>query len=304
MVPGDKVHGSTVHGSTVHGDGFAPCPTLAGFAHQLEGFYLFDSFTGGGAETVLLVHGNGDEADTWRHVFIPLAARYRVIALDLPGFGRSNPRGDGSVRTLARALEDFLDALRVERVHLVGSSLGAVICALFAAHHPARALSLTLGGGASPGLGGVHANPGLKPLLEPGTGEAFYTGLRESGQEAALETLRPYYANLSALPVSDLEFLRARVWARVWSDSQRSAFFAAMRSLFAESAALALPATLPTMLIWGEFDHIMPMQSAHSVLHAYPQASLEVIRGSGHLPQQERPEAYLRVLRGFLAAHI
>jgi pimeloyl-ACP methyl ester carboxylesterase len=160
----------------VHGDGFAPFPTLANFGHHLEGFYYFDSFTGGGAETVLLVHGNGDEADTWRHVFTSLAARYRVVALDLPGFGRSEARGDGSVQTLARALEDFLDALRVERVHLVGSSLGAVVAAIFVARHPARGLSLTLGGGASPALGGVHANPGLKPLLEPGTGEAYYTG--------------------------------------------------------------------------------------------------------------------------------
>jgi pimeloyl-ACP methyl ester carboxylesterase len=285
----------------LHGDGFRPHPNLESFLRRLEGFAYFDSFTGGGVPAVVLVHGNGDEADTWRHVVAPLSQSHRVLAPDLPGFGRTPPRGDGSIENLASALRDFLDAVRLERVHLVGSSLGGVVCATLAARHPERALSLTLIGGASPALGGIHANPALKPLLEPGMGEAFYTGLRDGGQDAAFGTLRPYYANLDALPAEDLEFLRERVWARVWSDSQRAAFFAAMRSLFADQPPLSLPETLPTHLIWGELDGIMPVQSAHAIVHSYPQARLDVVRGCGHLPHQEKPEAFLKVLRRFLS---
>jgi pimeloyl-ACP methyl ester carboxylesterase len=285
-----------------HGDAFKPHPNLESALRKLEGFAYFDSFTGGGARAVVLVHGNGDEADSWRHVFQPLSATYRVLALDLPGFGRSAARGDGSIAALAAALEDFLDAVRLDRVHLVGSSLGAVVCATLCAAKPERVLSLTLGGGASPALGGVQANPNLKPLLEPGTGEAFYNGLRSAGQDAAFQTLQPYYANLETLPPFDLAFLRERVWARVWSDSQRDAFFAAMRSLFADQPMLELPETVPLHLIWGELDGIMPMQSAHALLHAYENAKLEVIRACGHLPHQEKPEAYLRSLEKFLGA--
>jgi pimeloyl-ACP methyl ester carboxylesterase len=286
-----------------HGDQFRPHPGLEPFLRRLEGFAYFDSFTGGGAASLVLVHGNGDEADTWRHVFAPISKTHRVLAPDLPGFGRTPARGDGGIESLATALRDFLDAARLERAHLVGSSLGAVVCATLAARQPERVLSLTLIGGASRSLGGIHANPGLKPLLEVGTGEAFYNGLRNAGQDAAFQTLHPYYANLDALPADDLEFLRHRVWARVWSDAQRDAFFAALRSLFAPQAPLMLPDTLATQLIWGELDGIMPVQSAHTILHRYPQARLEVIRGSGHLPHQEKPKAFLRLLQRHLAAH-
>ncbi len=284
-----------------HGDAFRPHPILASFQRQANGLTYFDSFTGGGAAPVLLVHGNGDEADTWRHVFRPLAAHYRVLAVDLPGFGRSDASADGSLSSLVSALDDFLDAVRLDKLHLVGSSLGAVVCAKLTAKRPPRARSLTLVGGASPALGGVQANPGLKSLLDPGSGEAFYTALRTAGEEAAFETLRPYYAHLDNLPQEDKDFLRARVWARVWSDSQRTAFFAALRSLFAPAAPLQISPEIPVQLIWGELDAIMPRQSAHAVLHQLPQARLDLVRGSGHLPQQEQPEGLLRILESFLS---
>jgi pimeloyl-ACP methyl ester carboxylesterase len=286
-----------------HGDGFKPHLSLERFFKSTDGFGYFDSFTGGGADCVLLVHGNGDEADTWRHVFEPLARTYRVLAPDLAGFGRSAPHGDGSLAALARGVQRFLDDVRVfDAVHLVGSSLGAVVAAHVAALAPERARSLTLIGGSSPRLGGVGANPGLKPLLEVGTGEAFYNGLRAAGEDAAFETLRPYYADLDALSADDRAFLRARVWARVWSDTQRDAFFKALRSLFAPGLRLVLPPHLPVQLVWGELDAIMPLQNAHAVLTQLPHATLEVVRGSGHLPHQERPEGFLRVLERFLAS--
>jgi pimeloyl-ACP methyl ester carboxylesterase len=285
-----------------HGDGFAPHPNIARHFKTLEGTGFFDSFTGGGAPVVLLVHGNGDEADTWRYVIPALEGTYRVLAPDLPGFGRSDPARDGSVDALAAFLEDFLELLRLDvPVHLVGSSLGAVVAAQFAVNAPERVRSLTLSGGASPRLGGVQANPGLKGLLEPGHGEAFYNGLRLGTQDAAYETLRPYYADLENLPEDDRAFLRERVWARVWSDTQRDAFFRALRSLFAPGAPLELPHGLPVQLIWGERDGIMPLESAHAILHRLPDAKLEVVRGSGHLPHQERPEAFVKVLERFLS---
>ncbi len=130
--------------------------------------------------------------------------------------------------------------------------------------------------------------------------------MRQLGQDAAFDSLRPYYAALNALPASDLEFLRQRVWARVWSDTQCTAFFAGLRSLFSDNsssdgATLELP-SVPTLLIWGESDRIVPISHAHAILEQLPHATLAVIAGSGHLPQQERPLELLRVLENFFVS--
>jgi pimeloyl-ACP methyl ester carboxylesterase len=285
----------------MHGDGFKPHPNLEPYLRTLEGLTYF-SAGDARASTVLLIHGNGDEADSWRHVFTPLSAQHRVIALDLPGFGRSVPTGDGGIANLASSVRHFLELLNVNAAHLVGSSLGAVVAARVAANAPQLTRSLTIIGGSSPSFGGLKVNPALQPLLEVGTGEAYYTDLRQLGRDAAFDSLRPYYVALDALPANDLEFLRQRVWARVWSDSQRTAFFAGLRSLFTDTAALELP-VIPTQLIWGAMDAIVPISHAHKLQRQLPHATLEIIAGSGHLPQQEQPLELTRVLENFLQRH-
>ena len=94
---------------------------------------------------VLLVHGYGGDRNSWLFLHEPLAARYRVYALDLPGHGTSSKDvGDGSVGLLADAVLGVLDAIGVERAHLVGHSLGGAVAAAAAAGHPERVRSLTL----------------------------------------------------------------------------------------------------------------------------------------------------------------
>ena len=300
---------------TTHSDGFQPHPILERFSHTLEpeGLFYFDSGSSFGS-SVLLIHGNGDEADTWRHVLPTLAQNHRVLALDLPGFGRSRPRSSGDFLELVRAVSGFIASLGLERVHLVGSSLGAAVAGGVASQSPEQISSLTLVCGVPPSLGQEHApqvgplswpNDGTSqagPLLEPGVGEAYYTALRGAGLEAAYATLEPFYASLENLPLEDRKFLRQRVWARVWSDTQRSAFFAALRSL--EGAAPLEPSTLknlPVLLVWGAQDRIWPMGAALEVVNRVPGARLERIEGAGHLPHQEQPEAFLKVLEGFLS---
>ncbi len=273
---------------------FAPHPSLAPFANQAGGMFFFDSSQG--SQSIVLIHGNGDEADTWRHLFLPLAKQYRVIAPDLPGFGRSQTQ-ESSIQGFARSLLGLLDELQLPTVHLVGSSLGAVVAASLASTAPTRVQSLCLIGGAAPTLGGLQVTPAIAPLLEFGRGEAYYNGLRQAGQDAAFATLKPYYHDLEALPKTDLEFLHQRVWERVQSDTQRDAFFAALRSLF---APIPLELAMPTQLIWGETDQIIPISHAQQMLIEVPQARLEVVAKAGHLPHQEQPETTLAILLPFL----
>lgn len=286
-----------------HGDGFAPHPALEPFSRRLGGMFYYDTLEwAANGPTMVLIHGNGDEADTWRHIVPVLSRTHRVIAPDLPGFGRSAPRDSGDLTALAAGVNELIDALGLEQVALVGSSLGAAVASSVAVALPKHASSLTIIGGTVPGLPGTQpeVNPGIQAMLEPGVGEAYYTGLRDQGQDAAYATLEPYYANLSGLSVSDQSFLRERVWARVWSDTQRTAFFAALRSMFNPGHLSSRLETIPLQLIWGEHDQIIPITVAHGILAALPQARLEVIAGAGHLPHQERPERVLSVLAGFL----
>jgi len=309
------------------GDGFQPHPALERFSHTLEpeGLFYFDSGPAREAvrpgrccsdqdllklgqdagpsagSSVLLIHGNGDEADTWRHVLPTLAQNHRVLALDLPGFGRSKPRSNGNFLELVSAVSEFIGSLGLERTHLVGSSLGAAIAGSVASQSPEQISSLTLVGGVPSGFGLDHT-PQVGPLLQPGVGESLYTALREAGQDAAYATLEPYYASLENLPQGDREFLRGRVWARVWSDTQRSAFFAALRSL--ENAPPVQPSrleALPILLVWGEQDRIWPLGAALEVVRHLPGARLERIGNTGHLPHQEQPQAFLKVLEEFLS---
>jgi pimeloyl-ACP methyl ester carboxylesterase len=281
-----------------YGDGFKPHPLLLPYSSTLENFFYFDSINDYDRAAVVLVHGNGDEADTWRHVFTPLSRSFRVLALDLPGFGRSKPLDNGNIQNLTSGISSFINALGLSKIHLVGSSLGAIVCALYASQHPERTASLTLVGGA---FVKTSPSPEIKSLLEPETGENYYNGLRSLGIDAAFATLEPYYANFRALPTSDLEFLRARVWSRVWSDTQRDAFFAALRSLFdPQLSAITGLEHLKANLIWGEHDNIMPIQTAHATMLDLTHAKLEVIAGAGHLPHQEQPQAFLNALEPFL----
>ncbi len=288
----------------IHGDDFAPHPALEAFARRLEpdGLFFYDAGPNANSvagSVVVLIHGNGDEADSWRHVLPMLAEQSRVIAPDLPGFGRSRALGQGNLHDLTASVLRILESERLKSVHLVGSSMGAVVACLLAPH--LQVSSLTLCGGSASSLGLSEPSAGVKALLEPGVGEAYYTGLRDAGIDAAYDTLKPYYANLEGLSESDRSFLRDRVWARVWSNSQRAAFFAGLRSLFDPNLALNIANLehLRMLLLWGEHDTIMPISTAHKLHAALPNSRLEVIPQTGHLPHQERPEAFTTTLEAF-----
>jgi pimeloyl-ACP methyl ester carboxylesterase len=285
----------------IHGDDFAPHPTLAPFSRKLEpdGLFFYDSDPGSRGTAVVLIHGNGDEADSWRHVLTRLALGRRVIAPDLPGFGRSSAIGQGKLPDLAAGVQRILESEGVQTVHLVGSSMGAVVAALVA--QQVQASSLVLCGGSASSLDPTKASAGIKALLEPGVGEAYYSGLRQAGIEAAYDSLKPYYAHLERLSENDRAFLHDRVWARVWSDSQRTAFFAGLRSLFDPNLGLDIAKLEPlrTLLLWGEHDQIVPLEAAHALQAKLPNSRMEVIAEAGHLPHQERPEAFVTALEAF-----
>ncbi len=287
-----------------------PWPGLENFARFIQldplGLQLF-AYQGGASasvgdtKTLVLLHGLGDEADTWRHVFPSLAQQHTVIALDLPGFGRSDkPPITYDIPFYKNVIAALQNQLDLQRVTLIGSSMGAAISQAIALDQPAWLEGLVLVDG-SLMTKGAPLSLNLLLFMIPGLGERLYTRLRRNPQ-AAFETLRPYYANLEALPAVEQDLLFTRVNQRVWSDAQRRAYFSALRSLALytsrlrglESQLKAL--TLPTHIVWGEHDYIMPLKVGTATAQAQPNAHWSLIRAAGHLPHQEKPAAWLEAV--------
>ncbi len=287
---------------STHTHTMAPWPALEAHARRVAlpgsgvSLFLYDA---GPAEApaLVLVHGLGNEADTWRYVFPHLSERLRVIAVDLPGFGRSDkPRRAYTVPFFCDALLELLDAMGIARAGLVGHSLGAVIAHFAALQRPDRVERLVLVGG-SLFAPSQKLDAATLLFLIPGVGEYLYRRFQKDA-DAAYRSLEPYYAHLDGLPESEREFVYRRVNERVADDAQRRAFFSTLRRL-----ALWLPGqqrglrerlaglAVPTLVIWGEADRINPVAMGQALAEAQPSARLVVVPGAGHNVQEEAPDA-------------
>jgi pimeloyl-ACP methyl ester carboxylesterase len=295
-----------------------PFPSLAGLGRRLpDGLFFFDSAAeaagdppvgasrGGDAPSLplplVLVHGLGDEADSFRRLFPLLSPARRVLAPDLPGFGRSPAGGRVSTTSCVRAVLRLLEAECPAGAVVAGSSLGAAIAELASFERPDLVKSLILMDG------GIPAAGARLPLanLVPGLGEAAYRAFR-GRPEVAYESLRPYYADLDALGKDDRGFLAGRVVERVESESQMRAYFSLLRSFAltvmtaGRAAARRLrEGTAPLLVLWGDRDLVMPPAGAGLLAGTAPRAKVVMIAGAGHLPQQERPCETAAAINGF-----
>jgi len=287
-----------------------PAPQLAPFSRQISlsaPRALVQVFDAGPRDrpTILLIHGLQDEADTWRHVFGPLAQTHRVIALDLPGFGRSDKaRRNYGVPFYADVVGSVLDTLGIYYATLVGNSMGAMIAEHVALVSPGRVARLVLADGT---LRIVERPPSAKTslgrmLFANSYDRRYFEALRKSPQ-AAFDSLEPYYASLMALPSPERNFLFQRVNERVWDEDQRFASLTIQTGFvryFVTQVRHLLPhiprLTIPTQVIWGECDAIVPISNGRARASAQPKATFTLIPGAGHLPHQEQPQAFLSAL--------
>jgi pimeloyl-ACP methyl ester carboxylesterase len=297
-----------------------PWPTLAPFAKklQLPGGELFyydsegdadsEGDTDSGKPTLVLIHGLGDEADSWRHIFPLLTnAGYRVIAPDLPGFGRSqwsriNMRGH--YKAVMQLINKTNAANTEKPAVLVGSSLGAGIAEMLACKRPDLVKGLILLDGCFP----FDYKPDAAMFLMglPFIGKKWYRSFR-TNHEGAWKSLYPYYSDLNAMDEADKAFLRERVIARVESQNQERGYFSTLRSMnalmFFGSRSMARQIkTYPgkITMLWGEKDRVFKPKKAALLRRLRPDASFTFITGAGHLPHQEKPEECVVEILKFL----
>jgi pimeloyl-ACP methyl ester carboxylesterase len=261
--------------------------------------------TAGKGPVLLLVHGMAGSALTWRHVMPALAKRFRVLAPDLLGQGRSaKPRGEYSLGAHANTLRDLLDALGHKRATVIGQSLGGGVAMQFAYQFPERCERLVLVD--SGGLG-REVTFYLRMLTVPGFEYVFpffsTPRLRDAGNLVASWLGR---AGVRSTPASQ-EIWRS--YASLADADSRQAFFRSLRDVIDLSgqAVSALgrlyrAAQLPTLIVWGAQDPFIPVSHAVAAHKAIPGSRLEIFDGVGHYPHCEAPERFVAVLVDFIAS--
>src|SRR5918992_2035532 len=256
----------------------------------------------GSGPPLLLLHGIANSSETWERVAPLLGERFTVIAPDLLGHGASaSPPGDYSLGAHASGARDVVTALGHDRVTVVGHSLGGGIAMQFAYQFPERCERLVLV--SSGGLGReVHlllraaALPGADYVL-PLLTSAHLVGV---GRRVGGLLRRARLA-----PGGDVEVL-ARGFASLDNNGSRQAFLHTVRSVIEPSGQrvsahdrLALAALIPSLIVWGERDSIIPVAHGVAAHEAMPGSRLEVFPGAGNLPHDADPDRFAAVLTEF-----
>jgi pyruvate dehydrogenase E2 component (dihydrolipoamide acetyltransferase) len=233
--------------------------------------------TGAGDGTIVLVHGFGGDLNGWMFVQPALTATRRVVALDLPGHGGSTMDvGEGTVAALARVLTATLDALGIERAHLVGHSLGGAVCLAAAG----RASALTL-----------IASAGLGPVINGAYIEAFLAAERRKDMAAALGALFADPALVTRQMAEDVLKAKRIDGARAALRAIATACFPAGRQVDDLRGRLA-GVRVPAQVIWGLADQVIPIAQADGL-----PATVAVHRlDAGHMPHMERAADVARLI--------
>lgn len=259
---------------------------------------------GGTGPAVLLIHGMAGSSRTWKDSAELLVRDHTVIAPDLLGHGESaKPMGDYSLGAFASGLRDLLGVIGMERLTVVGQSLGGGVAMQLAYQHPELVERLVLVG--SGGLG-REVSWMLRLLTLPGS-------------ELLMPVLFPRFLGDRGNDVSRFlhdRGIRAPHLAEMWraysslsGAENRGAFLRTLRSVIdagGQSVSaldrIYLASGIPTLIVWGDQDPIIPLEHAHRAHEAIEGSRLVVMEGIGHFPHVEDPRRFVEVLEEFVSS--
>lgn len=270
---------------------------LAGLSHErlTVGDLSIHYYQGGppDAPTILMLHGFGADKDNWLRFARHFTERYRVIAIDLPGFGDSSkPAASYDVGTQVERVAAFTQALNIDRLHIVGNSMGGHISALYAARYPHRTLSLALLDNA----GITSPQPSeLMQRLQRGEPNPLVVKSPEDFQRLLdfifvqppylPEALKGYFAEQAIANSTHYD----RVFAHLID-----------RYIPLEPELPKIQA--PTLIIWGAEDRALHVSSVEVMQPLLRKSSVVILPDTGHAPMIERAELTAQHYRAFLQA--
>jgi pimeloyl-ACP methyl ester carboxylesterase len=256
----------------------------------------------GEGPAILLIHGIAGSSTAWRDVMPTLAEHYTVIAPDLIGHGQSDkPVGDYSLGAYASGMRDLLRVLGVARATIVGQSFGGGVAMQLSYQHPEICERLVLVD--SGGLG-REVSWLLRFMTLPGSEYLmpvlFPSFVRQRGNDIS-RLLHDHGVNMARLG----EMWRS--YASLTESANRQSFIRTIRAVIDPGGQtinandrLYLAEEVPTLIVWGDRDSIIPVSHAYAAHESMPGSRLEIIKGSGHFPHVEAPERFLAVLIDFL----
>lgn len=259
----------------------------------------------GSGDVVLFVHGILGSQRQWSHLVDLLDDEYRVVAPDLFGHGDSaKPTGDYSLGAHAATLRDLLDQLGVGRVTLVGHSLGGGIAMQFYYLFPERVDRLVL---VSSGGLGREVSTFLRSATLPGA-EQVLSVVAAAPVLSRVEAVAGMAQRLGWRPRSDITAVW-RGFAALGDRESRRAFVATARSVIdlggqSVSAQDHLEGVepVPTLVVWGVADKVIPSEHAWTIPRAVPGSRVEFFEEAGHFPHLDDPDRFVRALREFIAS--
>jgi pimeloyl-ACP methyl ester carboxylesterase len=246
-------------------------------------------------QPIVLLHGTADSLHTWDEWARGLRSHRRVIRFDLPAFGLTGPSPDGDYSTAAytRMLVGVLDALGVQHCVLVGNSLGGQIAWETAVAEPRRVSKLVLIDAA-----GYPMAPQSVPI--------GFTLARMPGMRSLMEHVLPRgviqssVRNVYGDPTKVTPELIDRYYELTLRTGNRAALVQRMAQMQPGNTESLKTLNVPTLLLWGAHDRLIPLDNAHQFERDIRGAKLVVFDDLGHVPQQEDPQRTLDALRAFL----
>lgn len=251
------------------------------------------TFQGGtqrNAAALLLIHGFSADKNLWLRFARSFVADYRVIIPDLAGHGKSGfeTGADYSIATQAQRMVELLDASGIDKVHVVGSSMGAYVGTWLAAHHPERVLSLALMGPVGVNLPQPNE---VEELVKQGRNPFLIHSRAEFDRFFSMTMASPPWIPGVLLAAESQAYIDRRPeLAEIFDDFHDSPRMEPWLSNI----------RVPTLLLWGREDRMVPLASAKTWIAGIPHARLECWDGVGHLPMVERPEQTAAQYREFL----
>jgi pimeloyl-ACP methyl ester carboxylesterase len=264
---------------------------------EVDGLTLHYLVEGRGPAVVLL-HGLGGFAQSWRHTIDALATRATVFALDLPGYGRSaKPRAAYRLGYFARALHGFLDALGVGQASLIGHSLGGSVAVTYALTHPVRVDRVALVAGLVPGFA-FRMSWAYRLIALPVIGEALALCGRAPIYKAAVA--RCFHVPRRA----DVDYLIDHDYSIRTGAEARAAWLATARHIRTDFVdhrqdyrrAIAT-LDLPVLFVHGRQDPAVAPHHATEAAAGFPRAALRWVERCGHFPHLE----HAQIVNGWLA---
>jgi 4,5:9,10-diseco-3-hydroxy-5,9,17-trioxoandrosta-1(10),2-diene-4-oate hydrolase len=250
---------------------------------------------------VILIHGLGASADIWMYNVGALAKQHRVYVPDLVGFGRSDRPGPSfSPFDYTRFLDDFINILNMDRVNLVGQSLGGGIALHYALQFPQKVNKLVLVDNAGLGKEVIWT---LRWMSLPLVGELFSYPSRKG-----VEIFFKLAVRNRALVTKDFVELYYDIFSRPGFQKfflmllrQIVNFRGAREEILDPVMNNLYKITQPVLIIWGEKDRVLPLKQGYLGKEKLPNAKLEIMEGCGHIPFFERSDEFNKLVLEFLS---